>query len=89
MLPKIILKIESLLEIEIIKLLGYMSVFLIVLNEIFFDINVKFLIMFPMLGFTIIILFYNGKQGKRIKYFFYWFYPIHMLVIYGLSLIFK
>ena len=38
---------------------------------------------------AIIILFYNGKQGKRMKYFFYWFYPIHMLVIYALSLIFK
>lgn len=34
------------------------------------------------------ICLYNGKQGKKIKYFFYWFYPIHMLVLYGLSFIF-
>jgi hypothetical protein len=35
----------------------------------------------------IIILFYNGQQGKKLKYFFYWFYPIHMLIIYFISLI--
>lgn len=33
------------------------------------------------------ILLYNGKQGKKIKYFFYWFYPIHMIIVYGLSFI--
>lgn len=37
----------------------------------------------------IIILFYNGREGKKLKYFFYLFYPIHMLIIYGLSFIFK
>ena len=36
----------------------------------------------------IIILFYNGKEGKKLKYFFYLFYPIHMLILYGLSFIF-
>ena len=37
----------------------------------------------------IIILFYNGKEGKKLKYFFYLFYPIHMLIIYGISFVFK
>ena len=35
----------------------------------------------------LIIMFYNGKLGKKVKYFFYWFYPIHMILIYFLSLI--
>lgn len=36
---------------------------------------------------SILILMYNGKQGKKIKYFFYWFYPVHMLLVYLISLI--
>lgn len=30
---------------------------------------------------------YNGKRGKNIKYLLYLFYPLHLLLIYGISLI--
>jgi len=33
----------------------------------------------------IFILLYNGKQGKKIQKFYYWFYPVHMLVLYLVS----
>ena len=58
-------------EIEIIKLLGYMSVFLIVLDDIFFSINDKFLMMFPMLMLSIPIIFYNDSKRYNINDAFY------------------
>ena len=35
----------------------------------------------------IIILLYNKKKGPNIKYFLYIFYPLHLLILYGLSFI--
>jgi hypothetical protein len=32
----------------------------------------------------IILNFYNGKQGKKTKFFLYWFYPLHLLLIFFL-----
>lgn len=35
----------------------------------------------------IFIALYNGKKGKNVKYLLYAFYPVHLLLIYGISLI--
>lgn len=35
-----------------------------------------------------IIAFYNNQQGWKMKYFFYWFYPAHMLIIFLVKLFF-
>ena len=35
----------------------------------------------------LIILLYNGKRGKwRVKYFFYWFYPAHITILYFIEM---
>lgn len=36
---------------------------------------------------VIFITLYNGKKGKDTKYLLYLFYPIHLLLIYGIHLI--
>ncbi|MER0123764.1 TraX family protein [Streptococcus sp. ZJ93] len=39
-----------------------------------------------MMGFAILpLMFYNGQRGKGSKYFFYWFYPAHIYLLYVLS----
>ena len=37
-----------------------------------------------------LLLMYNGKRGKwKIKYFFYFFYPLHLVAIYLISILFR
>lgn len=37
---------------------------------------------------VLLLIFYNGKRGKKqIKYFFYAYYPLHLAVIYLISLV--
>lgn len=46
-----------------------------------YDIFYLLLCLFTILS-LLPINFYNGKQGKKIKYFLYLFYPIHLFLLY-------
>lgn len=35
----------------------------------------------------LILAFYNGKRGRSIKWFFYLYYPLHLVILGGISLI--
>ncbi len=42
-----------------------------------------------MMVFSIIPIFlYNGKEGHKEKWFFYSFYPVHILILYTISTVF-
>lgn len=38
-----------------------------------------------MIGALPFMLAYNGQRGKGLKYLFYWFYPVHIVLLYLLG----
>ncbi|MGM0217625.1 TraX family protein [Enterococcus sp. AZ126] len=73
---------------------GWIGVLLIVVLYLFRDFHLFKCVLgalillqnswFGLIAF-IPIYFYNGQRGKQWKYFFYWFYPAHLLVLIGIQ----
>ena len=54
-------------KLDMIRLIGVICLALLVLNETFFEINNEVLLLVPMLGFTIPIVFYNDSNRYNIQ----------------------
>lgn len=50
----------------------------------FWSKNMPYILAFGMIGIALVSFFYYGKNGKKnkfLQYFFYVFYPLHLLLI--------
>ena len=64
---------------KLIKML-FTALILILLSEIYFTYQLYSLLAIPLL------LLYNGERGKyKLKYLFYIFYPLHLVLVYFIS----
>ena len=55
-----------------------------IFNIAMFDLNVQWVGVFSLLPMAL----YNGKPGcRKGKYFFYWFYPVHLVVLITIRII--
>lgn len=54
-------------HVDMVRMVGVICLILLVLNETFFHINKELLLLVPMLGFTIPIVFYNDSKRYNIE----------------------
>lgn len=54
-------------KIDVVRLIGYFSLILLVLNSIFFSLDNQILVILPLLGLSIPILFYNNSDTYNIN----------------------
>lgn len=54
-------------NIEIVRFIGYVSLIMIVLNNVFYSLNDKLTLIIPILGLTIPIVFYNDNKKYNIN----------------------
>ena len=65
-----------------------LSAITIIIGSILHAIHLKFYVNILAIFGVMLLFLYNGKRGKsNLKYFFYLFYPLHFVLIYGIQLL--
>lgn len=54
-------------NIEVVRFIGYVTIIMIVLNNVFYSLNDKLTLIIPILGLTIPIIFYNNNKKYNIN----------------------
>lgn len=69
---------------KIFRILAFLLLNLIYYyTRIFINYSIENIILYISVNIPVIILlFYNGKLGRKTRYFYYWFYPVHMVALY-------
>lgn len=66
---------------------SYLSIAMLTLGLIILSVDVGWIQHYSLAAIPL-LLAYNGKRGKlNLKYYFYIFYPLHLLVLQGLSMV--
>lgn len=74
-------KVMMNIAIIIVTLIKYISVFLS-------TVNIFYIYMMLFSCFSLIFInLYNGRKGKNIKYLLYTFYPVHLMLLYLITLV--
>lgn len=71
---------------KILTTLGYIVLDIIYYLSLGFGFKEDYKVILFSLIPIVFILFYNGKQGRKLKYFFYVFYPVHLLILYFIGI---
>ena len=65
----------------------YVSLVMLIIGLLILFLSLKWYQLYALLSIPI-LFFYSGKRGKyKMKYFFYFFYPLHLLALEGIRLL--